>query len=227
MLSAVVYQYTARQDNVEPVPRPTTAPSGMRRTASIPSSNHRNLPPPVRLATLAPHPSDSVHHLVEQDHVVLRLEHLEVLVVAARGHRRVAVDAGPHLLLRLLPRRRVGRQARHPAVGRVGHQRRLTGLADLVAGVEPALMVEAAGGPAHLTPAALRTALTGSALDILAPGVDAASGAGIATAPGAVRVVARCRIRSSWMGFATSRRKTAMLCSQRAGVFQALCACPS
>ncbi len=57
------------------------------------------------------------------------------------------------------------------------------------AGAIGALMVEAAGGPAHLTPAALRTALTGSALDILAPGVDAASGAGIATAPGAVDAV--------------------------------------
>ncbi len=52
-----------------------------------------------------------------------------------------------------------------------------------------ALMVEAAGGPAHLTPAALREALTGSALDILAPGVDAASGAGIAMAPDAVDAV--------------------------------------
>ena len=57
------------------------------------------------------------------------------------------------------------------------------------AGAIGALMVEAAGGPTHLTPAALRTALTGSALDIMAPGVDAASGAGIATAPGAVDAV--------------------------------------
>ena len=52
-----------------------------------------------------------------------------------------------------------------------------------------ALMVEAAGGPAHLTPAALREALTANALDILAPGVDAASGAGIAMAPVAVDAV--------------------------------------
>ena len=52
-----------------------------------------------------------------------------------------------------------------------------------------ALMVEAAGGPAHLAPAALRAALTANALDILAPGVDAASGAGIALAPGAVDAV--------------------------------------
>ncbi len=52
-----------------------------------------------------------------------------------------------------------------------------------------ALMVEAAGGPAHLAPAALREALTASALDILAPGVDAASGAGIAMAPDAVDAV--------------------------------------
>ena len=52
-----------------------------------------------------------------------------------------------------------------------------------------ALMVEAAGGPAHLAPAALREALTGTALDILAPGVDATSGAGIAMAPDAVDAV--------------------------------------
>ena len=52
-----------------------------------------------------------------------------------------------------------------------------------------ALMVEAAGGPAQLTPAALRTAMTGNALDILATGVDPASGAGIAMAPGAVDAV--------------------------------------
>ena len=52
-----------------------------------------------------------------------------------------------------------------------------------------ALMVEAAGGPARLAPAALGEALRGSALDILAPGVDAASGAGIAMAPAAVDAV--------------------------------------
>ncbi len=52
-----------------------------------------------------------------------------------------------------------------------------------------ALMVEAAGGPAHLAPAALREALTANALDILAPGVDAASGSGIAMAPDAVDAV--------------------------------------
>ena len=52
-----------------------------------------------------------------------------------------------------------------------------------------ALMVEAAGGPAHLSPAALRMALTANTLDILALGVDAASGAGIAMAPDAVDAV--------------------------------------
>ena len=52
-----------------------------------------------------------------------------------------------------------------------------------------ALMVEAAGGPDKVTPAALRTAMTGSALDIMAPGHDAASGAGIVMAPGAVDAV--------------------------------------
>ncbi len=52
-----------------------------------------------------------------------------------------------------------------------------------------ALMVEAAGGPVHLAPDALRGALTANALDILAPGVDAASGAGIAMAPAAVDAV--------------------------------------
>ena len=49
-----------------------------------------------------------------------------------------------------------------------------------------ALMVEAAGGPGQLTPAALREALTDGALDIMAMGIDAASGAGIAMAPDAV-----------------------------------------
>ncbi len=52
-----------------------------------------------------------------------------------------------------------------------------------------ALMVEAAGGPAHLAPAALREALTDSARDIMEVGVDAASGAGIAMAPDAVDAV--------------------------------------
>ena len=52
-----------------------------------------------------------------------------------------------------------------------------------------ALMVEAAGGPGKVTPAALRTAMTVSALDIMAAGHDAASGAGIVMAPGAVDAV--------------------------------------
>ncbi len=49
-----------------------------------------------------------------------------------------------------------------------------------------ALMVEAAGGRANVTPAALRTAMTASALDIEATGVDRDSGAGIVMAPDAV-----------------------------------------
>ena len=49
-----------------------------------------------------------------------------------------------------------------------------------------ALALEAAGGPANVTLAALRTALTGSALDIEATGVDRDSGAGIVMAPAAV-----------------------------------------
>ena len=49
-----------------------------------------------------------------------------------------------------------------------------------------ALMVEAGGGPAHVTPSELRAAMIGSALDIEATGVDRDSGAGIVMAPGAV-----------------------------------------
>ena len=52
-----------------------------------------------------------------------------------------------------------------------------------------ALVLEAAGGPAHVTPTQLRTAMTGSALDIEAMGVDRDSGAGIVMAPGAVDAV--------------------------------------
>ena len=52
-----------------------------------------------------------------------------------------------------------------------------------------ALMLEAAGGPANVTPAALRTAMTGAALDIEATGGDRDSGAGIVMAPGAVDAV--------------------------------------
>ena len=52
-----------------------------------------------------------------------------------------------------------------------------------------ALMLEAAGGPDNVTLAALRTAMTGAALDIEATGVDRDSGAGIVMAPGAVDAV--------------------------------------
>ncbi len=52
-----------------------------------------------------------------------------------------------------------------------------------------ALMLEAAGGPGNVTPAALRTAMTGASLDIEATGVDRDSGAGIVMAPGAVDAV--------------------------------------
>ena len=52
-----------------------------------------------------------------------------------------------------------------------------------------ALVLEAAGGPANVTPAALRTAMTGSALDIEETGVDRDSGAGIVMAPDAVDAV--------------------------------------
>ena len=53
-----------------------------------------------------------------------------------------------------------------------------------------ALMLEAAGGPNNVTQSALRTAMTGSALDIEATGVDRDSGAGIVMAPAAVAAVA-------------------------------------
>ena len=52
-----------------------------------------------------------------------------------------------------------------------------------------ALVLEAGGGPAHVTPEELRAALTGSALDIEASGVDRDSGAGIVMAPAAVDTV--------------------------------------
>ena len=52
-----------------------------------------------------------------------------------------------------------------------------------------ALMLEAAGGPANVTLAQLRTAMTGAALDIEATGVDRDSGAGIVMAPDAVDAV--------------------------------------
>ena len=57
------------------------------------------------------------------------------------------------------------------------------------AGGIAALMLEAAGGPANLTLASLRAAMSGSALDIEAEGVDRDSGAGIVMAPGAVAAV--------------------------------------
>ena len=53
-----------------------------------------------------------------------------------------------------------------------------------------ALMLEAAGGPGHVTLAELRAAMAGAALDIEATGVDRDSGAGIVMAPGAVAAVA-------------------------------------
>ena len=49
-----------------------------------------------------------------------------------------------------------------------------------------ALMLEAGGGPAEVTPQELREAMTGSALDIEAPGPDRDSGAGIVMAPAAI-----------------------------------------
>ena len=52
-----------------------------------------------------------------------------------------------------------------------------------------ALVLEAAGGPANVTPAALRTAMTGSALDIEETGGDRDSGAGIVMAPDSVDAV--------------------------------------
>ena len=52
-----------------------------------------------------------------------------------------------------------------------------------------ALMLEAAGGPARVTLAELRTAMTGAALDIEAEGADRDSGAGIVMAAAAVDAV--------------------------------------
>ena len=53
-----------------------------------------------------------------------------------------------------------------------------------------ALMLEAAGGPGHVTLAELRAAMAESALDIEEDGVDRDSGAGIVMAPGALDGVA-------------------------------------
>ena len=53
-----------------------------------------------------------------------------------------------------------------------------------------ALMVEAAGGPKHVTKKTLLRALTGSALDIEVKGFDRDAGAGILMAPGAVGAAA-------------------------------------
>ena len=53
-----------------------------------------------------------------------------------------------------------------------------------------ALMVEAAGGPKHLTPKTLVSAMAGSALDIEVEGFDRDAGAGIVMAQGAVGSVA-------------------------------------
>ncbi len=53
-----------------------------------------------------------------------------------------------------------------------------------------ALLLEAAGGPRGLTPAAFRAALATGAIDIEADGRDRDSGAGIVMAPGAVGAVA-------------------------------------
>ena len=50
-------------------------------------------------------------------------------------------------------------------------------------------MLEAAGGPGNMPLTALRTAMTGAALDIEATGADRDSGAGIVMAPGAVDAV--------------------------------------
>ena len=52
-----------------------------------------------------------------------------------------------------------------------------------------ALALEAAGGPTNVSAAALRTALTGAALDIEATGADRDSGAGVTMAPAAVDAV--------------------------------------
>ena len=51
-------------------------------------------------------------------------------------------------------------------------------------------MVEAAGGPKHVTKKALLRAMTGSALDIETEGFDRDAGAGILMAPGAVGTAA-------------------------------------
>ena len=53
-----------------------------------------------------------------------------------------------------------------------------------------ALMLAAAGGPRNVTRAELQAAMTASALDIEAPGVDRDSGVGIVMAPAAVAAVA-------------------------------------
>ena len=111
-----------------------------------------------------------VHHLVEQHHVVLGLEQLHVLVVAAGRHRRAGVEAddathlqrvrthvldpaaggdvvheqpAPHLLQVRPLLRRGCRQRRHTAVRRIDDERRAPRLDRAVARVEPELVVVA------------------------------------------------------------------------------------
>ena len=112
----------------------------------------------------------AVHHLVQQHHVVRRLDQLDVLVVAGRCHRgagieaeqaadrehpaaevfdpsavdrRVTVHAFASLSLGRPLRVRLGCQRRHAPVRGIDDQRCLVGLAEGVAGIEPELVVVA------------------------------------------------------------------------------------
>ena len=114
------------------------------------------------------HDARAVHHLVQQDDVVRRLDQVDVLVVARGRHRgtgieaedapdrkharaevvdesavcrRVAIDPVAGLSLGRPLRFGLGRQRRHAPIRRIDDERRLIGLADLVAGVEPELVV--------------------------------------------------------------------------------------
>ena len=119
------------------------------RIAGQRSDVRRRVRPPVQRDE-----AGAVDHLVEDQHGVLRLHQLHVVVVGARDHRRPRVEAddaalGERTLFRVVvlaaPRRvarlRRRRHRRHAAVGRIDDQRRL--LRDALAEVPPEVVVGA------------------------------------------------------------------------------------
>ena len=96
----------------------------------------------------------AVNHLVQDDHVIVRLHQLHVVVVGARDHRRTRIEAehaalGERPFLRVVvlaaasgsARLRFRGERRDPAVRRIHDQRRL--LRDSLAEVPPEVVVRA------------------------------------------------------------------------------------